>query len=399
MTPQNAGPPSPDQHSVSALLPAEVTDLLRPRRRLTAAGSADGVTQTAVELTSSAGPAELRAVGLTPLEEPARGATDAAFRWLLSFDSADTRRNYATDLRQFATWAIAAGVADILQVRRGVLDAYARYLAEEIEHVVDDGTGHPTTVRRPRLKRASRARRLAALSSFYDYAADEGLAPTNPARRVRRPKLTNADRDLSGLTAAQLASLLDTAEAYGSREHALVSLLGLLGLRVGEATRVDIENISEEPGKKGTHHVLRVIGKGGKTRKAALGPRAWAAVQQAIGGRTAGPLLRTSTGARMSTNQARSTLKVLAKRAGVGVDIDADGVITEVWLHPHTLRHAFVTLAREAGASLEDVQDAAGHDDPRTTRAYDTDREQLDRSPSYPLDQLVARAPRAAPQR
>jgi site-specific recombinase XerD len=399
VTPQRAGRPAPDQQSALVLLPAAVTDLLRPRRRLTARGSSDGVTETEVELTSSANAAELLAAGLTPLEQPARGATDAAFRWLLSFDSADTRRNYATDLRQFATWAIASGVDDVLKARRAVLDAYARYLAEEIEHVIDDGTGQPTTVRRPRLKQRSRARRLAALSSFYDYAAEEALIAANPARRVRRPVLTDADRDLSGLSAAQLATLLDTAENYGPREHALVSLLGLLGLRVSEATRVDIEQITEQAGKKGTHHVLAVTGKGGKTRKAALGPRAWAAVQQVIGGRTAGPLLRTSSGARMSTNQARTTLKVLAKRAGVGIDTDADGVITNVWLHPHTLRHTFVTLAREAGASLEDVQDAAGHDDPRTTRAYDTDREQLDRSPSYPLDQLIARAPRASGQR
>lgn len=57
---------------------------------------------------------------------------------------------------------------------------------------------------------------------------------------------------------------------------------------------------------------------------------------------------------------------------------------------PHTLRHAWITLARDAGVPLEDVQDAVGHADPRQTRAYDTDRGQLDRSP-YILEQLLTR--------
>lgn len=52
-------------------------------------------------------------------------------------------------------------------------------------------------------------------------------------------------------------------------------------------------------------------------------------------------------------------------------------------LHPHDLRHAFVTLSLDAGASLRDVQDAAGHADPRTARRYDRARHNLDRHPTY----------------
>jgi site-specific recombinase XerD len=58
-------------------------------------------------------------------------------------------------------------------------------------------------------------------------------------------------------------------------------------------------------------------------------------------------------------------------------------------LHPHDLRHAFVTLALDTGASLRDVQDAAGHADPRTTRRYDRARHNLDRHPTYALAGLV----------
>jgi len=55
-------------------------------------------------------------------------------------------------------------------------------------------------------------------------------------------------------------------------------------------------------------------------------------------------------------------------------------------------RHTFVTLAREAGVPLEDVQDAVGHADPRTTRRYDRARHNLDRSPAYALGAFLAAA-------
>jgi integrase len=54
-------------------------------------------------------------------------------------------------------------------------------------------------------------------------------------------------------------------------------------------------------------------------------------------------------------------------------------------LSPHSLRHAIATLSRDAGARLEDIQDALDHADPRTTRRYDRGGQRLDRSPAYTL--------------
>lgn len=141
--------------------------------------------------------------------------------------------------------------------------------------------------------------------------------------------------------------------------------------------------------------MLPHTGKGRKSRTLAIPPRAYSAITALIDERGSGPLLRTSSGRRISTDQIRSSIKVLAKRAGVGLTTHVDKenrktVIDEIWLHPHTLRHTFATLARDSGGRLEDIQDALGHADPRTTRIYDRGRVKLDRSPTYSLDALIA---------
>lgn len=132
------------------LLPPAVLELLRPRTRLVkdptaSAASHDradnggAVALTRVEVHTVASPAELAAAGLTLLHEPARTATDIAYRWLLSFPSPATRRSYASDLRQFESWCATHDVPDILAARRSLLEAYDRHLDETITHVLPDG--------------------------------------------------------------------------------------------------------------------------------------------------------------------------------------------------------------------------------------------------------------------
>jgi integrase/recombinase XerD len=89
-----------------------------------------------------------------------------------------------------------------------------------------------------------------------------------------------------------------------------------------------------------------------------------------------GPLFVTSTGARLDRHAVFRLVRRLAERAG----LESAGQIS-----PHSLRHAFATTARAEGVPLEDVQDAMGHADPRTTRRYDRDRHNLDRDPSYTI--------------
>ena len=97
-----------------------------------------------------------------------------------------------------------------------------------------------------------------------------------------------------------------------------------------------------------------------------------------------GPLFVTATGARLDRH---SVFRLVRRLAGVA------GIPAAARLSPHSLRHAFATAARDEGVPLEDVQDAMGHADPRTTRRYDRDRHNLDRDPSYTI--WAARARRS----
>ena len=123
-------------------------------------------------------------------------------------------------------------------------------------------------------------------------------------------------------------------------------MLGLLGLRIFEATGADITDLGEEH----AHRVLRVCGKGTKMVQIPLPPAVGRAIDQAIGARTGGPILLNSRGTRMDRHAATRRLRHLACAGGVQV----------TRAHPHMLRHTFVTTMLDAGVDLRDVQIAAG---------------------------------------
>ena len=172
----------------------------------------------------------------------------------------------------------------------------------------------------------------------------------------------------------------------------MLTLLADLGLRVGELVGLDVADLGLERG----HRSVRFIGKGGRPRRRALTPApaaaldAYLAERAAAEGTTAdrldGPLLVTATGARIDRHAVFRLVRRLAREAGIAG-----------WarLSPHSLRHAFATTARAEGVPLEDVQDAMGHADPRTTRRYDRDRHNLDRDPAYTIAAARVRAQRA----
>ena len=171
-----------------------------------------------------------------------------------------------------------------------------------------------------------------------------------------------AESPTLGFTHLQFEALLTAARESANRcDFALVAMLGLLGLRIFEATGADIGDLGEEHG----HRVLRVCGKGTKVVLVPLPPAVGGPSTVRSAAAVRGPILLNSRGARMDRYVATRRLRHLAESAGVRITRP----------HPHMLRHTFVTTMLDAGVDLRDVQIAARHADPRTTMRYDNSRE------------------------
>ena len=177
--------------------------------------------------------------------------------------------------------------------------------------------------------RATVARRLCTVAGFYRYAEQEGLLERSPAAHVRRPRL-DYESHATGLDRNEVGALLVAAGLASAREHALISLLAINGLRVSEALGADIEALGLERG----HRTLTVLRKGGKVVTIPLAPRTARAIDLAIGERVEGPIFLGHDGQRLDRHAAWRIVRRLARQAGINKPVG-----------PHTLRHAFITAA------------------------------------------------------
>jgi len=270
-----------------------------------------------------------------------------------------TREAYSLDLRQFTTWCRARSLA-LSAVRRADIESFAREL---------EAKGRA---------RATVTRRLCTIAGFYKYAVEEELLDHSPAAHVRRPR-ADYESHAVALDRNELGALLVAAGLGPPTEHALISLLALNGLRVSEATGADIEHLGLERG----HRTLTITRKGGKVVTIPLAPRTARAIDMAVGDRTDGPVFLAADGRRLDRHGAGRIVRKTARHAGIAKAVT-----------PHTLRHAFITAALDAGVPLRDVQEAASHADPRTAMRYDRARGSLDRHATCIVAAYVAGAAR-----
>lgn len=332
-------------------------------------------------------------------EWPIRERITAA-AWLAGYRSARTRRAYVGDLSAWLSW-LAEREVDVLAARRVHVDLWTRELL---------GSG---------IAGSSVSRRLSALSSYYRHLAGHDLIAANPVTAVRRPRVDPDHTATVGLDRDQVRALLAAADADTGpaqlRTVAAIRLLVFLALRVDELAGADVTDLGHNRG----HRVLTVTRKGGHRVEVVLPPTVVEAVDLYLADRMAtaptaltvttvasenmatgvatemaasysvvggaatvtGPLLATRTGGRLDQAALWHLVRRLARAAAI-----------PQWarLSPHSLRHTAITLALDAGASLRDVQDYAGHRDPRTTRRYDRSRGNLDRNAAYTLATYLA---------
>src|SRR4051812_6466012 len=319
-------------------------------------------------MTSSAKPVPVTAViaALVPAVRPApldrlpgSSADDPFLRlaagWLVGHP-ANTAKAYRRDLESWAVWCARLGVHPLAAERHHV-DAWVRHLTTEAQ----PRTGRPASA-------ATVARKLSALAGFYGYGVhDAGVLIHSPVASIRRPRVSEESQAI-GLTADELRRLLATASAHSPRSAALVSVLTFCGLRISEALGADVRDYGHDSG----HRVLKVRRKGGKTARVALAPPVVRALDAYLASRTDGPIFLATNGSdRYGYKLAYEQLLRLCRAAGLPAGIT-----------PHSLRHSYATESLRLGAALQDVQDALGHADPRTTRRYDRSRHNLDRSPT-----------------
>lgn len=315
------------------------------------------------------------------LMHPVQEYTDFTEAWLRNRRlSEHTRDAYRRDVTSFLAWC---GEHDIDP--RSVKFTHVNEYARALEATVDPRTGKP-------LAPTTIARKLSGLSSWYDFLVKLEAVTANPVGGADRPHVSRDHSTTIGMSPAEVDAILRAAREDGVRAYAIIALLADLGLRVSEVCGLDLDDLGHERG----HRTIRFVGKGGRPRRRALAPGTASALDAYLEARAAlagvaveeltGPVFVTATGAPVDRHAVKRLIPQLAKRAGIP---------SAEHLSPHSLRHAFATTARAEGVPLEDVQDAMGHADPRTTRRYDRDRHNLDRDPSYAI--WAARARRSSP--
>ncbi len=318
---------------------------------------------TALVPTAAAAPAPVLAHRPAPLDRLPGSAADDPFHrllagWMLSLRAPRTAAAYSADLRAWQAWC-------------ALLDVHP--LAAERWHV-DAWRVHLTTVPRPRTgtpaSAATVARQLSAVAGFYKYGIGIGVLEHSPVESVQRPRVPDESQAV-GLTTDELKRLLAAAAKHSAKSLALVSVLMFCGCRISEALAVNVSDFTYDHG----HRVLRIMRKGNKPGRVVLTPPVVRALDGHLAGRTSGPIFVGRDGTQpYSYRGAFDQLRRLCRTAGLPAAVT-----------PHSLRHSYATESLALGAALQDVQDALGHSDPRTTRRYDRSRNRLDRSPNYLL--------------
>ncbi len=217
--------------------------------------------------------------------------------------------------------------------------------------------------------RRSQGRALSALRTFFRWACRVGEAASNPAQRVRTPKVPQLlPRHLRPGEIEALLAAPAGDEPMAQRDRAILELLYATGLRVAELVGLDWRDLELK------ERVLRTVGKGGKERMVPFGRPAQAALRAWRGGWTAlcerhgagsrslaseEPLFVNLRGERLTD---RSVRRILYRYV--------DATATAAGVHPHTLRHTFATHLLEGGADLRAIQELLGHSSLSTTQRY-----------------------------
>jgi integrase/recombinase XerD len=263
--------------------------------------------------------------------------------WLEDGLSKNTLQSYRLDMVAFAGW---------------LLENESKYLDQAVQADIQQYLA----VRFPQSKPRSISRLIASLRRFYRHALREGRITLDPTLQIDSPKLPRSlPKSLNEEEVDALLNAPDTVQPIGMRDRAMLELLYACGLRVSELVGLKVTEVSLQEG------VIRVTGKGSKTRLVPMGEEAveWIGryLKEArpviLQNRLSDSLFVTQRGEAMTRQAFWYLIKRYALLAGIHKPMS-----------PHVLRHAFATHLLNHGADLRVVQLLLGHADISTTQIY-----------------------------
>ena len=285
----------------------------------------------------------------------------AEAEWFANLDNPRTRRAYQTDLRDFMTFAGIYRPDEFRIVTRAHVLAWRKTLENRV------------------LSGATIRRKLAALSSLFEYLCEKNAVSFNPVKGAKRPKTNNSEGKTPALGDHQARALLDTPDPdtlKGKRDRAMLAALLYHGLRREELCLMKVRDIHD---RRGVPH-LRIHGKGGKVRYVPLHPASAERIHTYLevaghGATSDAPLFQPvrKTGASITADGVYKC--VLAYAAQVKIAADRFGV--------HSLRATAATNALEHEADIAKVQEWLGHANIATTRLYDRRKSRPQDSPTF----------------
>lgn len=274
--------------------------------------------------------------------------------WLESQQSPQTRRAYRSDIVHFMQTMNITATAEFRKVDRMAVVAWKRKMEQ-------DGA-KPRSVRR----------RMSALSSLFSHLVDKHVVDANPVREIRRPRVNRTQGATHAFSPTQARKLLDAPTddtVQGLRDRAILSVGLQVGPRRSEIASLMVKDFHSDAGFDSLHFIR----KGGEDHSLAIHPQTAERIRKYLdaAGHAEdydGPLFRP----------VRQNWRVETMRRNLDPDVIdrmvrkyAHAIGMQRGFSAHSMRATFITRALDNGASLEEVQRAAGHADATTTKLYD----------------------------
>jgi integrase/recombinase XerD len=248
-------------------------------------------------------------------------------------------------LSEFAQWCAAK--KGITRPRGVTLPLMSEYLGER---------------KRAGLSASSIKLIVVALKIFFRFLAAKEIIDRDPSEALALPRIERyLPETLNELQVEQFLETIDTKANHGLRDRAMIELLYASGLRISELANARLENFNFE------ERIVRVTGKGNKTRLVPVGRKACEALAAYLSGersnlvkaRSGSEIFLSERGTKLTTVRIWQIIKKHARRGGLEKNV-----------YPHLLRHSFATHLLGNGADLRIIQEMLGHADISTTQVY-----------------------------